>query len=337
MKILQRIDIYGLWHTYTLSWHIYRNVNVLSGINGSGKSTILKCLATILNGDQLPSYLAKRIDGISITFDDNQTLEVKIIPIYTKNIENNLPTEKEPETPNNGSPQVQRLHQAWFISGKEVNREEVLNFLSDISVDYIATFDSPAKSPDSPSKKIELFLRSTYSELDRHLDHVVEEYRTYQIENSKKMESLMMQLNLKSRNHEVVEKLQAIFERRNHLQDLIDEMMKESGKHLNREIGNMEFIFHADNKSHPFRELSAGEKQLLLILLKVFMQESRNAILIMDEPEISLHVDWQENLIDKILQLNPNCQLIISTHSPAVILKGWQSSVVNISDIAKQQ
>ena len=55
----------------------------------------------------------------------------------------------------------------------------------------------------------------------------------------------------------------------------------------------------------------------------------------MDEPELSLHVDWQEKLIDKILQLNPNCQLVIATHSPSLLFNGWDSNVVNIEDLKK--
>ena len=55
----------------------------------------------------------------------------------------------------------------------------------------------------------------------------------------------------------------------------------------------------------------------------------------MDEPEVSLHVDWQQRLIDLILELNPNVQIILTTHSPAVIMNGWADSVTEVSDILK--
>jgi len=118
------------------------------------------------------------------------------------------------------------------------------------------------------------------------------------------------------------------------MQDIIDRLFKESGKNLNREKGDLEFVFKSDGKSHPYTDLSAGEKQLLLILLTVFLQEGKDAIIIMDEPEISLHVDWQIQLLDIIYELNPNCQVIVSTHSPSMILNDWQSSVENISNLA---
>ena len=53
----------------------------------------------------------------------------------------------------------------------------------------------------------------------------------------------------------------------------------------------------------------------------------------MDEPEVSLHVDWQQQLIDIILELNPNVQIILTTHSPAVIMDGWADCVTNVEDI----
>jgi predicted ATP-dependent endonuclease of OLD family len=53
----------------------------------------------------------------------------------------------------------------------------------------------------------------------------------------------------------------------------------------------------------------------------------------MDEPEVSLHIEWQKRLIDLIVELNPNVQIILTTHSPAVIMNGWLDKVTEVSDI----
>jgi predicted ATP-dependent endonuclease of OLD family len=55
--------------------------------------------------------------------------------------------------------------------------------------------------------------------------------------------------------------------------------------------------------------------------------------MIMDEPELSLHTDWQEKLIDYIRQLNENVQIIIATHSPSIVINGWQDKVFEINGI----
>jgi predicted ATP-dependent endonuclease of OLD family len=53
----------------------------------------------------------------------------------------------------------------------------------------------------------------------------------------------------------------------------------------------------------------------------------------MDEPEASLHIEWQQKLIGMIRKLNPNAQIILTTHSPALIMEGWLDYVTEVSDI----
>ena len=65
----------------------------------------------------------------------------------------------------------------------------------------------------------------------------------------------------------------------------------------------------------------------------MLVEDNQNYVLFMDEPEVSLHVDWQQQLIDLLLELNPNVQIILTTHSPAVIMNGWVDHVTEVSDI----
>lgn len=63
--------------------------------------------------------------------------------------------------------------------------------------------------------------------------------------------------------------------------------------------------------------LSSGEKQLFFIALEAI--RSGNSSLIIDEPELSLHVDWQKKLVASLRELNPRMQLIMATHSPEIM------------------
>lgn len=76
-------------------------------------------------------------------------------------------------------------------------------------------------------------------------------------------------------------------------------------------------ILLADGRVLPIAQLSSGEKHLIKILL-TSMTSGPNAILI-DEPELSLHLDWQRLFVQTILSLNPTCQLILASHSPEVM------------------
>ncbi len=73
------------------------------------------------------------------------------------------------------------------------------------------------------------------------------------------------------------------------------------------------------DKPIQFDELSSGEKQLFIILGEALLQEQRPAIYIADEPELSLHVKWQEKLTSSIKSINPNAQIIFATHSPDIV------------------
>lgn len=66
-------------------------------------------------------------------------------------------------------------------------------------------------------------------------------------------------------------------------------------------------------------QLSSGEKQIIVILGEALLQEGETFIYMADEPEISLHVAWQESLAKNIKNLNPAAQVIFATHSPDVV------------------
>ena len=80
-------------------------------------------------------------------------------------------------------------------------------------------------------------------------------------------------------------------------------------------------------------ELSAGEKQLLILLFTVFVQDEKPCIFLLDEPEISLHIEWQSILIKTLIDLNPNAQFIIVTHASSIFGKGWGDKLVWMEDI----
>lgn len=70
-------------------------------------------------------------------------------------------------------------------------------------------------------------------------------------------------------------------------------------------------------------ELSSGEKQIIKMLAYLSFYETVSAapIFIIDEPELSLHLSWQELFVDALLKANPNIQYIMATHAPAIIAK----------------
>jgi len=63
--------------------------------------------------------------------------------------------------------------------------------------------------------------------------------------------------------------------------------------------------------------LSSGEKHILRIFIEMLLHNECPCLI--DEPEISMHVDWQRELIRTMHELNPSLQLILATHSPEIL------------------
>lgn len=69
---------------------------------------------------------------------------------------------------------------------------------------------------------------------------------------------------------------------------------------------------------HQLEELSSGEQQLLSLLTTFFILGPDRDILLVDEPEISLNLEWQREIVSLASGSCPRTQLILTTHSPAI-------------------
>ena len=74
-------------------------------------------------------------------------------------------------------------------------------------------------------------------------------------------------------------------------------------------------------ESFPINQLSTGEKTLLLKILSLYLLEVKNSVILIDEPELSLHPNWQNRILDiyERFAIENNNQIIIATHSPHIV------------------
>ena len=247
-----------------IKWVLNRQVNILSGINGVGKSTIInKVVKGLSQGGEFPSHLLKGV-------------RLKVYPEDAK----------------------------W------------------IRYDIIRSFDRPLMNIDSIAK-VDLNL---VTELDWQLFQLQRKYLDYQVNIGNRIIDV-----LQSGEPDAAARAQAISEPKKRFQNIIDDLFTETGKKIVRTENEIRFT-QVGETLFPYN-LSSGEKQILAILLTVLVEDNLPYVLLMDEPEVSLHVEWQKRLIDLIMELNPNVQVILTTHSPAVIMNGWIDNVTEVTDI----
>jgi len=118
--------------------------------------------------------------------------------------------------------------------------------------------------------------------------------------------------------------------------DSFKESLKNIQKYINNIFKNLElnfnvskidykekkvFLKNKNNKEFSIEELSTGEKTLVSKVLYLYFNEIKNKIILIDEPELSLHPSWQNKILKQYesFAIENNCQVIIATHSPNII------------------
>ena len=116
-------------------------------------------------------------------------------------------------------------------------------------------------------------------------------------------------------------------------QKVANSFFASTGKRI--EVEGSKFLIVTADGALPIDALSSGEMQVLLILLRVFLLCGQEAVVLIDEPENSLDIDWQFSLVDILTRMNPNAQFFITTHSPALFGEGWGDRVWHMEEITK--
>nr|WP_321411904.1 AAA family ATPase [uncultured Allomuricauda sp.] len=127
----------------------------------------------------------------------------------------------------------------------------------------------------------------------------------------------------------LLDKQDVINESKTNFMEVVNSLLKRKELVVN-ELNDL-FVKTQSGKHFQPRHLSSGEKQLLIIFGEALLQRSKPHIFIADEPELSLHVEWQESLVRSLKVLNPFAQMIFATHSPDIV-GTYQDSVIQIEN-----
>lgn len=87
--------------------------------------------------------------------------------------------------------------------------------------------------------------------------------------------------------------------------------------------GYLQFTMPPSETPKSVLALSSGEAQLFVIMTHLFFNPlaQEGNVFIVDEPELSLHIQWQELFVSSVISANPDVQYIMATHSPSIILE----------------
>lgn len=88
---------------------------------------------------------------------------------------------------------------------------------------------------------------------------------------------------------------------------------------ISKDNKNLPIFSNYSGETFDIKQLSSGEKQLFLRVLAIKMLKPNNSIIMIDEPETSLHPKWQQKIVRVLEKVGHNNQIILATHSPHVL------------------
>jgi len=302
---IKSVKISKIYGNRNIEWKLSPDTNILIGKNGSGKSTILQLLNAKFYKQQ---NILKKFK--------NPNIHITI----TKEYENG--------------------------DSKDIVIDEN-GHLQNIDIEYIDTFDivsnSVAQCKENCDKELSL--------LDSQLLQLMHKFDAYQIKlnkvfdekNSKHQVEIRRILDDISKGFiDEASKIQELTEKKDEIQSevykllnsfrvIADSMFQDTHKKINLESIEKSFSISSQSKELEPLDLSSGEKQVLIIFLSILLKENKPFILMMDEPENSLHSEWQIHFVNNIRELNPNVQIIIATHNPLLMMDRESSEIGKIS------
>ncbi len=319
-------------------WDLNPDVNILVGKNGCGKTTLLKNAEECLkfpHKNKYPERLfvvarALNISAHSLVEFLHKQGHKEIVGDLNEKI-----TQEQSEllfsqfAPSKISRRIESEKFSHYIN---LELSESLKSLQNINELRLHTFDIPV---ETYLKDYDMSENQQFSALDIDLQKRKLQFIIFQSELRKKLDNFYfgkIKLNAEERKQMELE-LNTNHQRIETFIEIVNAMFADTEKTI--DLDELSFKLK-NNVTIQLHELSSGEKQVIHILLTALLQNHQATILLLDEPEISLDTAWQRELLKNIRIINPNCQLIVVTHSPAIIGRGWMGHFKRWEEIIQE-
>lgn len=299
---IKDFEIKNLYGRYSFKSQLDEKVNIIVGNNGTFKTTILDFIRFLAIDSVEPTLT---YESVSMSLEDGIVVTSKPTTSRSEGKDTKVTVTLTSST------------REIALNGQTIPAEE---YPKHLKLDFISTFDIKDKDVNTQQTFLDKRLAQLQSDYGYYLNGLQKQFAGY----------------LNKQGVVTKEVYDQIYTRKTLFDHLVNEAFKETGKVIDNESDKLRFIIDGKT-SIDANKLSSGEKQLLIILLTVLLEDGLEYVLLMDEPEISLHISWQYELLNWILELNPNVQLILTTHSPSIFSDGWGEKAIYMEDITTKK
>ena len=254
---------------------------VLAGINGSGKTTLLKAIINVLTdkNNQENTKIMLDIDGNEETYLKN---------LFNVAIENDRYF--------NVSKSAIYRFEPFSLNYEEKEKPRLVFLPTEINFSNLEVKTRNYKAENN-----------FYCLIDQNKINDVPSY----------LVSLVNTEIFKYEELPIKEAIKKICDEINSLFNLLDIDIEMVG--VNKDNNNMPLFKNRFGAEFDINSLSSGEKQLFLRAMTLKMLDINNSVVLIDEPEISLHPKWQQKIVKVYESIGENNQIIIATHSPHIV------------------
>lgn len=356
--MLKSVHVIGLNGAHNFKASFHNDLNILTGKNGAGKTTLLKLMWYMMSSNReliLPEikfqFAQIVTDKYTFTIDNRGGKKSGISTAYMEYIEGSGYSKKRNIIHDNGTiiddgrefidelnrradlcqeetiffPTFRRI-EGGFSTEQRLSRRLYGHFMSRLSEAVEEYSDAMSSSnhrfvASISTADIEDFLTRKYAYISEKINAMYLEFSQFirmrlsaenqTNQNGDEESAQKFREDIRRRLEEVNKNRESLMRPFDILTKLIIKVFKDKGINIaqNLTLGQTKSAIGA-------RILSAGEKQMFGFLS--YNAFAKNCVIFIDEPELSLHVDWQRILFKMVLKQSSSNQFVITTHSPFI-------------------
>ena len=271
---------------------------VLTGSNGSGKTRILECILNCFE-DYINSNYREDKNRLDIYFQENEKKcfnESFDLEMFFKVLNRYNWKKVEP-----------------FVLGGNYKKD-----------DFFEKGKMLKEKLEVLPKIIYVPTEINFQKMDTASTTLVQKYRFINIVDTNLIKDIPSFIATKiitaifqNKNEKVGDVQKKVFDEINEIFEILKINVKVED--ISQDGRNIPIFKNSAGEKFDINELSSGEKQLFLRTLAIKMLNPKNSIILIDEPEISLHPKWQQQIVDVYKKIGKNNQIIIATHSPHIL------------------
>ena len=270
------------------------DVIVLAGVNGSGKTTILEAIKDFFDNRYL-----------------NSNIQIVDLGIFLNVLEKKFIEEFKIFLNNNSKNKFSNFFHTLLVLPSDIEldtnyRAQTEKYIKELpKIIYV-----PAENNFEKVKTETTTLSKEYEFINTINSNVIGDIPSYIATRRNYLATIEENLTMKEVTNKVVNEINSIF-------NILELDAKLKG--FSKDEKTLPIFENSAGEEFDINDLSSGEKQLFLRTLSIKMLEPNNSIILIDEPELSLHPKWQQRIIEVYKKIGENNQIIVATHSPHIL------------------